>query len=109
MHFSFFDKVTDTSGLFKKADGSPFEYDGHFSFIYVFNNQCTEQIDGKETAILPWLAAQRKSGPVPEKTSVPSAAKRASFNALPTVLILLPVLALAATGLALWHKKRKKQ
>ncbi len=61
VYFSYFDTVADTTGLYKNADGTPFEYDGHFSFIYVFNNQCIDIINGKKTTIMQWLAAQEKS------------------------------------------------
>jgi len=58
VHFSFFDKVVDTTGLYKKADGTPYEYMGHWSWIYVYNNQCIDSINGKTTTIMKWLAAQ---------------------------------------------------
>jgi len=58
VHFSFFDKVVDTTGLYKKADGTPYEYMGHWSWIYVYNNQCIDTINGKTTTIMKWLAAQ---------------------------------------------------
>lgn len=61
VHFSYFDNVVDTTGLYKKADGTPYEYSGHFSFYYVFNNQCTDIINGKKTTIMQWLAAQDNS------------------------------------------------
>ncbi|GFP74479.1 prolyl oligopeptidase family serine peptidase [Clostridium fungisolvens] len=59
-HLSLFDKVVDTTGLYKKADGSPYEYMGHWSWIYVYNNQCTDTINGKSTTIMEWLASQAK-------------------------------------------------
>jgi beta-glucosidase len=58
VHFSFFDKVVDTTGLYKKADGTPYEYMGHWSWIYVYNNQCTATINGKAITIMEWMAAQ---------------------------------------------------
>ncbi|WP_336776127.1 prolyl oligopeptidase family serine peptidase [Paenibacillus sp. MMO-58] len=58
VHFSLFDRVIDTSGLYKKADGTPFEYDGHWSWIYVYNNQVAEKINGKKTTLMTWLASQ---------------------------------------------------
>lgn len=61
IHFSYFDKVIDTTGLYKKADGTPYEYNGHFSYFYVFNNQCIDTINGKKTTIMQWLASQDKS------------------------------------------------
>lgn len=58
VHFSYFDNVIDTTGLYKKADGSPYEYLGHWSWIYVYNNQCTSIINGKVTTLMEWLANQ---------------------------------------------------
>ncbi len=60
VHFSYFDNVVDMTGLYKKVDGTPYEYNGHFSFYYVFNNQCIDRVDGKNTAIMQWLSAQSK-------------------------------------------------
>ena len=57
----------DLHGLFKNEKGEPWEYMGHFAWIPVFNNDCRLDFDGKpvvtdgrETAILDWLAAQRR-------------------------------------------------
>ncbi len=58
VHFSFFDKVVDTSGLYRQADGSPYEYMGHWSWIYVYNNECTDIIAGKTVSIMSWLASK---------------------------------------------------
>nr|WP_319489039.1 glycoside hydrolase family 3 C-terminal domain-containing protein [uncultured Caproiciproducens sp.] len=58
VHFSYFDNVADTTGLYTKTDGTPYEYIGHWSWIYVFNNQCKDTINGKTTTIMQWLAAQ---------------------------------------------------
>ncbi len=58
IHLSLFDNVVDTSGLYKKADGTPYEYDGHWSWIYVFNNKPTDTINGKPITIMEWLSSQ---------------------------------------------------
>ena len=60
VHFSFFDDVHDTSGLYKKEDGKPYEYYGHWSWIYVYNDECEEEIDGKKVKLMEWLANQKK-------------------------------------------------
>jgi hypothetical protein len=67
-HFTFWDRLMDLHGLFKNEKGEPWEYMGHFAWIPVFNNDCRLDydgkpvtVDGRETAILDWLAAQRKS------------------------------------------------
>ncbi|WP_160680173.1 prolyl oligopeptidase family serine peptidase [Clostridium sp. C8-1-8] len=65
IHFSFFDKVLDTTGLYKKVDGTPYEYNGHWSWIYVYNNQCIDTISGKSTTIMEWLASKAISKATP--------------------------------------------
>lgn len=57
LHKSVFDSVVDTSGLYKDEEGNPYEYPGHFSWIYVFNDECKE---GKES-LWSWLAKQSKA------------------------------------------------
>ncbi|MBP1905634.1 putative peptidase [Paenibacillus turicensis] len=59
-HMTLFDNVSDTSGLYKKSDGTPYEYDGHWSWIYVYNNEVAKEIGGKRTTIMEWLAAKHK-------------------------------------------------
>jgi predicted peptidase len=65
IHFSFFDKVVDTSGIFKDVSGKPYEFNGHFSWIYMLNDQSVLDYDGspvraddKEVTLLQWLALQ---------------------------------------------------
>lgn len=58
VHFSLFDKVVDTSGLYKNADGTPYEYPGHWSWIYVYNNKVSKEINGQTTTLMEWLAGQ---------------------------------------------------
>ncbi len=61
VHYSLLDKVLDTSGrFFKKDTNEPYEYNGHFSWMYVLNNSCKDTIDGKEVTIMEWLAKQSK-------------------------------------------------
>ena len=68
-HFTFWEKILDMHGLFRNEQGEPWEYMGHFAWIPVFNNDCRLDFDGKpvtvdgrETPILDWLAAQRRKG-----------------------------------------------
>lgn len=68
VHLSYWDKVIDLSGKWYKADGkTAYEYDGHWSWIYTLNNQCTVDfdgnpvmLDGKAVTIMEWLAGHRK-------------------------------------------------
>jgi len=60
VHFSYFDNVIDTSGKYKKADGTPYEYMGHWSWIYVYNDQCEDTINGKSVKLFQWMAEQKR-------------------------------------------------
>ncbi|WP_051207627.1 prolyl oligopeptidase family serine peptidase [Butyrivibrio sp. AE3006] len=42
VHTSVFKDVHDTSDTFKGQDGQPYQYMGHWSWIYFFNNECEE-------------------------------------------------------------------
>ncbi|QIZ06298.1 prolyl oligopeptidase family serine peptidase [Priestia megaterium] len=58
VQLSLFDDVHDTSGLYNNADGTPYQYAGHWSWIYVYNNEPAASINGKTTTIMEWMAAQ---------------------------------------------------
>ncbi len=67
VHFTFWDDVRDTSGLYKNEDGSAYSYMGHYSWIYLLNNECAKdlsgqnvQLNGKDVTLWQWLAAQSK-------------------------------------------------
>lgn len=68
VHFTLFDNVMDTSGLYFQKDGeTPYEYYAHFVWIYTLNNE--EMIDydglpvyanGEPVTIFEWLSLQTK-------------------------------------------------
>lgn len=67
VHFTFWDKVADQSGKYNTPDGEPFEYYGHWSWIYTLNNACAldydgtpVKVNGKPVHIVEWLAAQKR-------------------------------------------------
>lgn len=69
VHFTFWDKLTDTTGLYYTRDGAPFEYMGHWAWVPMLNDECTLDfdgtpvtLDGKPVTIIKWLAAQKKEG-----------------------------------------------
>ncbi len=64
-----FPGVFDTTGLYKDAEGNPYEYMGHWSWLYVFNNECVAEVDGQQTTIWEWLATKSRSA-APVLTSV---------------------------------------
>lgn len=56
VHTSIYEHVVDTSGLYKDAEGNPYTYMGHWSWLYFFNNQCEEN----GVNMWQWLAQQHK-------------------------------------------------
>ena len=64
VHYSLFDDVHDTSGVYKQDDGKPFEYYGHWSWIYIYNDEVEEIIDGKKVKLMEWLASQKKESKI---------------------------------------------
>ncbi|GBF76866.1 hypothetical protein PA598K_05374 [Paenibacillus sp. 598K] len=67
VHFSLFDEVVDLHGLFTEEQGEPYVYHGHFSWIYMLNDDCRLDydgkpvlVDGKEVSLLQWLAQQAR-------------------------------------------------
>ena len=54
-HYTLLDSVTDTNG-YVDAEGNPYEYNGHWSWVYALNNECE---DGGVT-IFEWMAQQSK-------------------------------------------------
>lgn len=47
-HFTYWDKVLDHTGTQKNADGTPFEYIGHWSWIPMLNDECVLDYDGRK-------------------------------------------------------------
>jgi predicted peptidase len=60
VYYSYPRHIQDKSGRYTKKDGSPYEYPGHCSWIYVYNNWLTQCINGKEITLMEWLSQQRK-------------------------------------------------
>lgn len=61
IHYSLFEKVVDTSGKYFQKDGkTPYEYQGHWSWIYTLNNECLEETDGAEVSVFEWLSQHSK-------------------------------------------------
>ncbi|GHV37388.1 hypothetical protein AGMMS49546_04990 [Spirochaetia bacterium] len=60
VYYSYPRDVHDLYGHYTNAKGGPYEYSGHNSWIYVYNNALHQHIDGKDIGILNWLALQSK-------------------------------------------------
>lgn len=56
VHTSIFEDVHDTTGLYAGEDGAPYQYMGHWSWLYFFNNQCEEN----GVSLWQWLSEQSK-------------------------------------------------
>ncbi len=56
VHTSVFPDVHDTTGLYTGEDGAAYQYMGHWSWLYFFNNQCEEE----GVSLWQWLSEQSK-------------------------------------------------
>ncbi len=56
VHTSVFKDVHDTSDTFKGQDGQPYQYMGHWSWIYFFNNECEDN----GVNMWQWLSEQHR-------------------------------------------------
>lgn len=57
IHFSYYNDVRDTTGLYKDADGNPMVFDTHSSWLYTLNNYPEEN----GITLFEWLAAQKNA------------------------------------------------
>lgn len=58
VELTIFDNVIDTSGQFVDADGNPYEYLGHWSWIYLYNDEVANE---EGVNFYEWLNAQAKN------------------------------------------------
>lgn len=61
VHTSIFGDVHDTTGRFTNEDGTPYEYNGHWSWIYVDNNEC---YDENGVNLWQWMSKQSREDTV---------------------------------------------
>ena len=59
VHLTYFERVTDTTGKYK-TNGNACEYDGHWTWTYVYNNLVDTLIDGKTVTLMDWMASQTR-------------------------------------------------
>ncbi|MGM9941627.1 MAG: prolyl oligopeptidase family serine peptidase [Bulleidia sp.] len=85
VHTSVWDDVHDTTGRFTNPDGTPYQYAGHWSWIYFDNNMNT--CDDCEKSEWVWLGeTDRKSSP---PTAVTGSATSAWAGMIPVGLMIL--------------------
>ena len=58
VHTSIFENVTDLTGINKNPDGSAYQYDGHWSWVYFFENRCTDDVTGEN--MWNWMGKQSR-------------------------------------------------
>lgn len=59
LHTSVFADVHDTTGKYKDAAGEPYQYQGHWSWTYFYNDQCVDDVTGEN--MWTWLGKQMRS------------------------------------------------
>lgn len=112
VHVSAFDDVRDTSGEYKNEDGSAYEYNGHWSWIYWDNNEC---YDGDLNA-WKWLGQQAKATsavvtPTTKPTTKPGTDTKTDSTVKTgdeTALIGLSFMMLASAGAYIYLKRREQ-
>jgi predicted peptidase len=57
LHTSIFEDVHDTTGLYTDENGDAYQYMGHWSWLYFFNNEC---VDENGVNLWSWMAEQSK-------------------------------------------------
>ncbi|WP_049945974.1 prolyl oligopeptidase family serine peptidase [Butyrivibrio sp. LC3010] len=57
IHTSIFKDVHDTSGKYNSSDGGAYQFMGHWSWIYFFNNECEEN----GVNMWQWMSEQKRS------------------------------------------------
>ncbi len=60
VHFSCFPSVTDRTGRYHNPDGTPYEYNGHFSWIPALNNECVLEYGSRTISLFEWLSNQKR-------------------------------------------------
>jgi predicted peptidase len=55
---SVFADVHDTTGLYQQEDGTPYQYNGHWSWTYFFKNECLDDATGEN--LWAWLGEQSR-------------------------------------------------
>lgn len=55
VHYTLLDAVIDTNG-YVDGEGKPYEYNGHWSWVYALNNECEEN----GVTLFQWMAEQSK-------------------------------------------------
>ena len=112
VHVSAFDDVRDTSGEYKNEDGSAYEYNGHWSWIYWDNNEC---YDGDLNA-WKWLGQQAKATsavvtPTTKPTTKPGTDTKTDSTVKTgdeTALTGLSLMMLASAGAYIYLKRREQ-
>lgn len=67
VHYTRWESVADHTGKYFNEDGTPLEYNGHFSWIPALNNECVLDYnnkpviaDGRKVSLFEWLSLQSK-------------------------------------------------
>ena len=60
VQLTIFKNVEDKTGLYRQENDLPHEYDGPWSWTYVYNDQVSARINGEEVGLMEWMAAQSK-------------------------------------------------
>jgi len=57
-HHTWYNTMEDLSESWFDEEGKPWPYDGHFSWIHVYNNLPSIEVDGRKISLFEWMAQQ---------------------------------------------------
>ena len=89
VRLSTFDNVIDLSGRYKQDDGTPYQYMGHWSWIYTLNNEC---VDENGQTIFAWLAKQTQTVETPKAKGSAEGGPKAGLQDNRSLLFALAML-----------------
>lgn len=100
VHKSIFDNVIDTSGKYFDENGNPYEYAGHWSWIYVFN----DEVEENGVSLFEWLASHTNAT---ETEEVPTTPDTPTTGDNTMILGIASAMALSCAGYFYFKKKEQ--
>ncbi|MFV0392877.1 MAG: prolyl oligopeptidase family serine peptidase [Coprobacillaceae bacterium] len=116
VHISLFDNVVDTTGRFPAITRSnAYEYNGHWSWIYFFNNECT--CDECEDNAWEWLSVQTKAADITEPTNPvtpttpngPTSSNSVTTGDIMNTTVFMALCLLSIAGIYTGYKRKNRK
>ena len=60
VHYTLYNCIVDSDGVYFDEDGNVFQYSGHDAFIPLFRDEVSESIDGETVSLFEWLSSKSR-------------------------------------------------